>query len=72
MDNKKIGELLLHLRGDKTQKEVAEAVGVSQSAIREYEHGNRSPSDVVKYRLSKLFEMPVQDLFFQDIFFDQH
>lgn len=72
MDNKKIGELLLHLRGDKTQKEVAEAVGVSQSAIRQYEHGNRSPSDVVKYRLSKLFEMPVQDLFFQDIFFDQH
>lgn len=72
MDNKKIGELLLHLRGDKTQKEVAESVGVSQSAIRQYEHGNRSPSDVVKYRLSKLFEMPVQDLFFQDIFFDQH
>ena len=31
MDNKKIGELLLHLRGDKTQKEVAEAVGVAQA-----------------------------------------
>lgn len=70
MDNKKIGELLLHLRGDKTQKEVAEAVGVSQSSIRQYEHGSRSPSDEVKYRLSKLFDTPVQELFFQDIFFD--
>ena len=70
MDNKKIGELLLHLRGDKTQKEVAEAVGVSQSAIRHYEHGNRSPSDEVMYRLSKLFDTPVQELFFQDIFFE--
>lgn len=70
MDNKKIGELLLHLRGDKTQKEVAESVGVSQSAIRHYEHGNRSPSDEVKYRLSKLFEKPVEELFFQDIFFE--
>ena len=70
MDNKKYGELLLHLRGDKTQKEIAEAVGVSQSAIRHYEQGNRRPSDLVKYRLSKLFETPVQELFFQDIFFE--
>lgn len=70
MNCKKIGELLIEKRGKKTQLEVAIAVGVSASAIRHYEQGNRNPKDEIKYRLSKLFKTSVQELFFQDIFFE--
>lgn len=70
MDSKKIGELLIEKRGGKTQREVALAVGVSDGSIRHYEQGNRNPSPVVKYRLSKFFNTTVQELFFQDIFFE--
>lgn len=70
MDCKKIGELLIEKRGDKTQLEVAESVGVSVPAIRHYEQGSRIPKDEIKYRLSKLFDTTVQELFFQDAFFD--
>ena len=64
MDNKKIGELLLHLRGDKTQKEIAEAVGVSQSAIRQYESGNRIPRDNIKVKFAKFYDKTVQEIFY--------
>ena len=64
MDNKKIGEMLLHLRGDKTQKEIAEAVGVSQSAIRQYEHGNRIPRDNIKVKFAKFYDKTVQEIFY--------
>lgn len=70
MNCKKIGELLIEKRGEKTQLEVAEAVGVSPSAIRHYELGERNPKDEIKYRLSKVFETPVEELFFQDVFFE--
>ena len=66
MDNKKIGEMLLHLRGDKTQKEIAEAVGVSQSAIRQYETGNRIPRDVIKENIAKLYNKTVQEIFYSE------
>ena len=64
MDNKKIGEMLLHLRGDKTQKEIAEAVGVSQSAIRQYESGNRIPRDNIKVKFAKFYDKTVQEIFY--------
>lgn len=70
MDCKKIGELLIEKRGKKTQGEVAEAIGVSLSAIRHYEQGKRSPKDEIKHRLAKFYQASVQELFFQDVFFE--
>ena len=59
-----IGERLKNLRGDKTQDEIAKSLGISKSAYAMYEQGNRVPRDEVKIKISKLFGVSVQDLFF--------
>ena len=66
MDNTLIAERLIKLRGSKTQKEVAEAVGVAQSTYAMYESGQRTPSDEVKIRIAKYFKKTVQSIFFDD------
>ena len=62
-----IGERLKNLRGDKTQDEIAKSLGISKSAYAMYEQGNRVPRDEVKIKISKLFGVSVQDLFFAGI-----
>lgn len=64
MDAMKIAEKLVKLRGDKTQKEIAEAIGVAQSTYAMYEIGQRIPSDEVKIRIAKYFKKTVQFIFF--------
>ena len=64
MDKSLIAERLIKLRGNKTQNEVAEAVGVAQSTYSMYESGQRIPSDDVKIRLAKYFKKTVQSIFF--------
>lgn len=64
MDAKVIGKRLVALRGDKTQVEVAEAVGVSVSAIGMYESGKRVPRDSVKIALADYYGVNIQNLFF--------
>ena len=59
-----IGEKLKELRGDKSQAEVAVAVGISDSAMSAYENGDRVPRDEVKIRLAKYFGKTVQEIFF--------
>ena len=59
-----IGEKLRTLRGNKTQTEVANAVGVVPSAIVNYEQGLRVPNDQTKKRLADYFGVSVDDLFF--------
>lgn len=59
-----IAERLIKLRGNKTQKEVAEAIGVAQSTYAMYEIGQRMPSDEVKVRIAKYFKKTVQAIFF--------
>ena len=59
-----IAERLIKLRGNKTQKEVAEAIGVAQSTYAMYETGQRMPSDEVKVRIAKYFKKTVQAIFF--------
>lgn len=66
MDNTIIAERLVKLRGNKTQKEVAEAVGIAQSTYAMYESGQRIPSDNVKIRLAKYFKRTVQTIFFAE------
>ena len=50
MDAEAISKRLIQLRGEKTQEEVAKAVGVSKSALSMYENGSRIPRDKNPYR----------------------
>lgn len=59
-----IGRNLRELRGDRTQKEVADAVGVSVMAISSYERGDRVPLDKIKIKLAQLYGKTVQEIFF--------
>jgi DNA-binding XRE family transcriptional regulator len=43
---------------------VADAVGVTYSAIKMYELGSRMPKDDIKIKLANYFNVPVGDLFF--------
>lgn len=62
-DAKIIGKRLTQLRGERTQFEVAKAVGVSVSAIGMYESGKRVPRDGVKIALANYFGVNIQPLF---------
>lgn len=64
MDTEKIGAILVKLRGDRTQMEVAAAIGTCQSALAMYENGTRIPSDEVKKRIAKYYNKTVQEIFF--------
>lgn len=64
MDSKKIGVMLLMLRGDRTQKEVAAELGISISALAMYENGHRVPRDEIKLKLATYYGKSVQEIFF--------
>ena len=53
MDSKKIGKILTALRGEQSQRDVAKTLGLSPSAIRQYETGNRIPRDNIKEKIAK-------------------
>lgn len=59
-----IGQKLVKLRGGRTREEVANAIGVSLSAIQMYENGQRIPQDVIKLRLADYYNTSVDELFF--------
>lgn len=61
-----IGQRLIELRGNRTQEEVAKALGVSVSAIGMYERGERIPRDEIKIALAKFYDKTVQSIFFAD------
>lgn len=64
MDAVTIGKKLIALRGNRTQEEVAKALGISLSAIGMYERGERIPRDEVKIRIAKFFDTTVQSIFY--------
>ncbi len=64
MNPQKIGERLSKLRGKRELKVVAEAVGISISALSMYESGERIPRDDVKIALADYYKTTVQSLFF--------
>lgn len=68
MDAKAIGQRLIALRmkANKTQDEVAKAIGSSLSAIGMYERGERIPRDEVKLAIAKYFDTTVQSIFYAD------
>lgn len=60
-----VAERLIKARGKKRREEVANAIGVSLSAIAMYENGERIPRDEIKVRLAKYYKTTVQALFFE-------
>lgn len=60
------GAKLIRLRGEKTQAEVARAVGISPSAYAMYERGERTPRDQIKAKIANYFNQSVQEIFFDD------
>lgn len=61
-----IAEKLIAARGNRSRDEVANAVGVSVSAISMYENGDRVPRDEIKIKMADYFKTTVQELFFSD------
>ena len=59
-----IAERLVLARGDIPRETVANAIGVSVSAIAMYENGARVPRDEVKIKLADYYKTSVQELFF--------
>ena len=64
MDTKEIGSRLRDLRGDRSQQEVADALGLTAMAISSYERGERTPQDEIKIRLAEYYGKTVQEIFF--------
>ena len=58
------GEKLRTLRGHRSMDEVANAVGISRSAVGMYESEERIPRDDIKIKLAKYFETTVSAIFF--------
>jgi len=66
LDNQKIADRLIKLRGSRTQAEVARAIGVTPSAYSMYENGDRIPRDEIKKRIAKYYKRTVNTIFFAD------
>ena len=64
MDYDTIAKKLVKLRGERTQSEVAEAIGINQSRYAMYETGKRIPRDEVKVKIAQYFGKTVQEIFF--------
>lgn len=61
------GMILRKLRGDRTQEEIAAALGITKSSWAMYERDERVPRDEVKIRIAKYFGESVEELFYTQI-----
>lgn len=64
MNSTEIGNRLVKLRGNRTQEQVAKAIGISVSALSMYECGERIPRDPIKIALANYYKRSVQSIFF--------
>ena len=64
MNTKVIGQRLIELRGERKREEVANAIGVSKSAIAMYEAGERVPRDPLKLKIANYYNKTVEEIFF--------
>ena len=61
-----IAKKLIFLRGGKTQSEVASAIGITPSALANYEAGIRIPRDEKKIKIANYYQVSVQEIFFEN------
>lgn len=59
-----IANRLVSLRGRRSQEEVANAIGISSSALSMYENGERIHRDEIKIKLAEYYETSVEQIFF--------
>ena len=59
-----IGKKLQELRGEKSRREVALALGVSESAYTKYERDERRPRDSLKQKIARYYGTTVESIFF--------
>lgn len=50
-------------KGEMTQKELAERVGVTRQTINAVESGKYAPSLEVAFRIAAVFEVPIEEVF---------
>ena len=66
MSSIEIGNRLKELRGKTPAIVVAEAIGISRSALSMYETGARMPRDEIKEAIARYFGVSVGALFFNE------
>lgn len=59
------GKKLAALRGEKSMQEVADAIGISKSALGMYETDQRIPRDSIKIKLANYYNATVQEIFYE-------
>ena len=64
MDCKVMAENLRKLRGNLPRETVANAIGISKSALSMYENGQRIPRDIVKVKIARFYGVSVAAIFF--------
>ena len=64
IDRQAVASRLKNLRGDRSQREVAEAIGVTPMAISQYEQGERIPNDEIKIKIARYYDQSVDKIFF--------
>ncbi len=57
-------EQLKILRGGKSQKQIADEIGITKSSWAMYERGERVPRDEIKIRIAHFFGKTVEEIFF--------
>lgn len=64
MNANTVAAKLKELRGEKTQAEIADALGIRRSAYNNYEAGLRIPKDVIKKQIADYYGVSVDSIFF--------
>lgn len=60
------GKRLVELRGNRSQSEVAKAIGIATSTLGMYETEQRMPRDSIKILLANYYGTSVQKIFFAE------
>lgn len=64
LDTEAISQKLKLLRGDVPRITVANALGITVSAVCQYENGSRVPNDDIKLAYANLYGKTVDEIFF--------
>lgn len=60
-------EILRGLRGDKSLAKTAKEIGITPSALANYESGIRTPRDQIKVKIAKYYAVSIESIFFKDL-----
>lgn len=64
LDKAEVGRRLRDIRRYRPQREIAEELGVSVTAVGNYERGIHTPPDEIKVKYAELCGKTVQEIFF--------